>query len=545
MENKNTFIAIVLMGVVWLGFTFLFPATQKTQVPGTQEAVVEQKSGPAAIDNGIKVESAANSGFSGSIPIDKELVTDAEEQSVSVDTDFYTAIFSTSGARLKSFELKKYRVTVDPDSAPVALQVAGSPRDSTLWTSGSEHLQIPQNASFQLVSGQLENRLQFGEQAQLVFRYQDANSGLIYDKVFKFNGDTYTFDLSVKVQNGSDQVRTGTLVTSLVRAWDESMKGSSYDFVGPATLVGEDLDTNNVDDLDKEIKSYKNPTWSAFEDKYFISAAIPLNGAAEKVVIHRQENLIVNSFSSPYLNLVPGATEQFDYTLYFGPRDFEIIKQAGHQLGKAIDLGFFAPISSPLRYVLHYFYGFTGNFGVAIILLTVIIKLLFWPLTQKSYSSMNRMKTLQPEMQAIREKYKKDRERMNQEMMALYKEKRVNPVGGCLPMIVQIPVFFALYRVLMVDIALRHAPFAFWLTDLSVKDPYYITPLIMGATMFIQQKMTPTTMDPTQAKMFMLMPVVFTFLFLNFPSGLVIYWLVNNLLTIAQQYMIHRKGATA
>lgn len=542
MENKNTFIAIVLMGVVWLGFTFLYPSVQNNQPTGGQNTVVEQQVGQQTTGSGEN-QPVGNGSSSASIPLEKELITDAEEQFISVDTDYYSAVFSTSGARLKSFELKKYRVTVDPDSAPVALQIEGSPRESSLRTSGSEHLQFPQNAPFELVSGQRESRLQPGDKTQLVFRYRDANSDLIYDKVFQFSGDSYTFDLQVRVQNDSTQTRSGTLTTSLVRAWDESMEGSSYDFVGPATLVGEDLNTDDVDDLNKEIKTYKNPIWSAFEDKYFIVAAIPLNGAADKVVIHRQENLIVNSFSSSYLNLAAGATQQFDYLFYFGPRDFEIIKQAGNQLDKAIDLGFFEPISAPLRYVLHYFYGFTGNFGVAIILLTVIIKLLFWPLTQKSYASMNRMKTLQPEMQAIREKYKKDRERMNQEMMALYKEKRVNPVGGCLPMIVQIPVFFALYRVLMVDIALRHAPFAFWLTDLSEKDPYYITPLVMGATMFIQQKMTPTTMDPTQAKMFMLMPVVFTFLFLNFPSGLVIYWLVNNVLTIAQQYMIHRKAA--
>ncbi|RME39642.1 MAG: membrane protein insertase YidC, partial [Deltaproteobacteria bacterium] len=326
-----------------------------------------------------------------------------------------------------------------------------------------------------------------------------------------------------------------------VHPWDESQKGDRYGFVGAATLTAKDRETDTVKGLKKESKTYKNPVWSGFENKYFLAAAVPLENAADKVVLQYVRDQILNNFVSPYLNLEPGKQVTLKYSLYFGPLDFEILGQVGHQLDKAIDLGFFTPIAEPLRLVLHFFYQYVGNWGLAIILLTVIIKLLFWPLTQKSYKSMRQMQKLQPEMQKIREKYRHDREKMNQEMMALYKDKRVNPMGGCLPMLVQIPVFFALYKVLMVDIALRHAPFAFWLTDLSAKDPYYISPIIMGATMFIQQRMTPSSMDPTQAKVFMAMPIVFTFLFLNFPSGLVIYWLVNNILTIGQQYLIKRQ----
>ncbi|WP_321371232.1 membrane protein insertase YidC [uncultured Desulfuromusa sp.] len=191
--------------------------------------------------------------------------------------------------------------------------------------------------------------------------------------------------------------------------------------------------------------------------------------------------------------------------------------------------------------VLKFFYNYLGNYGFAIILLTVCIKLIFWPLTQKSYKSMKGMQKLQPEMKKLREKYGSDKQKLNQEMMSFYKENKVNPMGGCLPMIIQIPVFFALYRVLLGSIELRHAPFMLWITDLSAKDPYYVTPLIMGVTMFLQQKMTPTNMDPTQEKIMLMMPVVFTFMFLNFPAGLVLYWLTNNLLTILQQYLIRRQ----
>jgi YidC/Oxa1 family membrane protein insertase len=332
------------------------------------------------------------------------------------------------------------------------------------------------------------------------------------------------------------------MILSLVQPWDDSMKGSSFEFVGPATLAGDDIKTDDVDDLAKESKSYgKEVVWTAFETKYFISAVVPLENAAEQVRIEREDNLVVNALESPYLTVGPNETLSINYLLYFGPRHLEILKDVNYQLAEAIEFGFFGIIAKPLRLVLNFFYSFVGNWGVAIILLTVIIKLLFWPLTQKSYSSMKSMQKLQPEMAKIREKFKNDKERLNREIMELYKKNRVNPLGGCLPMLVQIPVFFALYKVLLNDIALRHAPFMLWIDDLSAKDPYYVTPIIMGATMFIQQKMTPSTMDPTQAKMFMLMPVVFTFMFLNFPSGLVIYWLINNLLTILQQYFINRK----
>jgi YidC/Oxa1 family membrane protein insertase len=215
-----------------------------------------------------------------------------------------------------------------------------------------------------------------------------------------------------------------------------------------------------------------------------------------------------------------------------------------------VDFGWFHIIAVPLLKILNWFYKYVHNYGVAVILLTVLIKLIFWPLSQKSYKSMDQMKKLQPMLTKLREKYADDKERMNQEVMQLYKTYKVNPAGGCLPMVVQIPVFFGLYKALLGSIELRHAAFIthvpftnlVWLADLSVKDPYYVTPLIMGATMFIQQKMTPTGGDPTQAKIMLLMPVVFTFMFLNFPAGLVVYWLVNNVLSIAQQWWMMRKA---
>ena len=245
--------------------------------------------------------------------------------------------------------------------------------------------------------------------------------------------------------------------------------------------------------------------------------------------------------SSPPITLNPGEAFTLTYKLYFGPKDLDILKAQGNELEKVIDFGWFSAVAKPLLYSLKFFYGYVHNYGIAIIIVTVIIKMLFYPLTYKSYKSMKEMQKIQPKMTALKEKYKNDRDAMNKAVMELYKTHKVNPLGGCLPMLVQMPIFIALYRALMSSIELRHAPFMLWIHDLAAKDPYYVTPIIMGGTMFLQQKMTPTVgMDPAQAKMMMALPVVFTVMFINMPSGLVLYWLVNNILTIAQQMYINK-----
>jgi YidC/Oxa1 family membrane protein insertase len=356
-------------------------------------------------------------------------------------------------------------------------------------------------------------------------------------------GDKYLIDIILELKNSGPTPLRGTMDLSLIEQWDDSLKNDRYSFSGPASLVKDKIEEVKVDKLkDGPVTYDKDVSWTSFQTKYFLSVVVPGENTVERVQILRKDNAVENILESPYFTLPGGEQHRLNYLAYVGPKEPERLKAAGHRLDEVVHFGFFNVLAQPLLTVLTFFYGFFKNYGVSIILLTVLIKVLFWPLTHKSYSSMKSMQKLQPEMQKLRDKYKNDKERLNKEMMALYKTHRVNPLGGCLPMLVQIPVFFALYKVLLDSIALRHAPFAFWLTDLSAKDPYYITPVLMGVTMFIQQKMTPSTADPMQAKIFMMMPIIFTFMFLNFPSGLVIYWLVNNLLTIMQQYFIHRKS---
>jgi YidC/Oxa1 family membrane protein insertase len=228
-----------------------------------------------------------------------------------------------------------------------------------------------------------------------------------------------------------------------------------------------------------------------------------------------------------------------------GPKEYDLLISLKTGLEESIEFGWFSFLAKPLLVVLNFFQRYLNNYGIAIVLITVIIKVIFYPLSTYSMKSMKEMQKIQPQMAALKGKYKNDKEKQNREMMDLYKRHKINPLSGCLPMVLQIPVFIALYEVLYVAIELRHTPLFLWITDLSAKDPYYVTPVIMGVTMFIQQKMTPTTIDPTQAKMMLLMPVIFTFMFLSFPSGLVIYWLINNVLSIAQQYYIQRSAVKA
>lgn len=533
MENKNVVVALILMLVVWLGFSFLFPPQQPAPVISDSPTQIESPS-------------ASPSPLTGSVasPV-LPMVEDRKEQApvrdLVIETQKYRAIFSSVGARLKSFELLDYRVSADPGSGNVLIVESSADRYATLRTTGHEGFSLPADARFDISID--TDKLNIGpEESHQIFFRTITPGGLQVEKIFTFHGNRYDFDCQLQVTNLNTVPTSGSLHLALVHPWDDSQEGGQLEFVGPATLVGDKLNTDKVSDLINEPRTYgQDSVWSAFENKYFIKALVPFESAVQKIIVQKNEDAVENIIVTPTKTLQPGEFFSLRYLLYFGPKDLDILKAVDHQLARAVDFGFFAPIARPLLYILKFFYSFIGNYGVAIILLTAIIKALFWPLTQKSYTSMKAMQKLQPEMLRIKEKYKNDRERLNRETMELYKNNRVNPLGGCLPMLVQIPVFFALYKVLLDAIELRHAPFAFWLTDLSAKDPYYITPVVMGATMFLQQKMTPTNMDPMQAKVFMIMPVVFTFLFLNFPSGLVLYWLVNNVLTIVQQYFINRK----
>lgn len=372
-----------------------------------------------------------------------------------------------------------------------------------------------------------------------IVTFSSLQNNLGITKTYTIDKDSYLISLNVKVSNNSDQTIKLESNVDIGPGFGEGFEKSSYIFEGAMIYNGEKKEEAAPDKVKEPIK-LSSPKWFGYTTKYYLFAAI--DGNLESGIIEKHNgSAIVKGVKQIILN--PKSSSDTKFNLYVGPKEYDLLKSFNLGLEHSIDFGWFKFLAVPMLKFMLFIYEYTKNYGVAIIILTIIVKLLTYPLTIKSMASMKKMQQIQPKLMEIREKFKNDPQKMNTAMMELYRKHGVNPMGGCLPMIVQIPIFFALYKALLVSVELKGSPFIFWITDLSEKDPYYITPIIMGITMFIQQKMTPSTMDPMQQKIFLLMPIIFTFLFLGFPSGLVIYWLTNNVLSIIQQYYINKKLA--
>jgi YidC/Oxa1 family membrane protein insertase len=553
MEQFRLLLAIGLSFLVLFVWSMFFvdqqPATQNQQPVQTGNSVTEK---PVA-------ENAPNITNSASSKAEVEEIKSAQFQekptrTITVTTPFYEVTLSAKGASFSSYILKQFRETVDTDSANKQL-IPPSFKDGEILTSLSgKSLKGLEGAIFSV--SQAEDRLDVDhEKKSLSFNWV-ADDGTILTKTYTFDPFSYLIDLKVVVNNTSERVLKDQLVVSVRKPIEEN-KG--YGFVGPSALINDNLEqikTKKIEDKDE----YKgNIKWISVEDRYFLSSIIPSAEVDSSIKLVADDNIVENQLVNPMFELSPGEQMEFTFFVFMGPKSMELLNSLGHELGKALNFGFFNVIAKPCLWFMNKIHSVVPNYGVAIIILTIFTKVLLWPLGNKSYKSMSEMKKLQPLMTEIREKYKGDKQKMNQELMALYRTYKVNPMGGCLPMVLQIPVFFALYRMLYQAIELRHAPFLLWINDLSAPDrlfnfgfsipfmepPYGIPVLtiIMGATMLLQQKMSPPPGDPTQAKMMMLMPVVFTFIFINFSSGLVLYWLVNNVLSISQQYYVQQKTA--
>ncbi len=521
--EKRVVIAVILSIAVLYGYSYLFPQPQKN-IAATTPAVQQLETVSSPQVSPAQVQQMAQGPLSA--------------RDVVVETDLYTAVFSTAGAGLKKLSLKNYKDVAGPGGHEIVLVNEESAQNYSLL-SESKEFGISPSALYSVSAGSL--KLAGSAKGALQFLVTSP-TGVVCKKTYTFAGNSYSVDLLQDLQNPGAASVSGSLHLMETNRAEPHPDDKRYEVHGPVTLADNKLNSDKLTDLDKTPKKYdKGIIWTAFGDKYFMDAVISKNNSIAAVNLTKSSPVYLKrDIISPSVTIAPGQSVAFDYKIYYGPKDLEILKKQGSRLEEAIDFGWFSVLAKPLIYALKYFYQYTHNYGIAIIIITFILKLFFFPLTHKSYKSMKEMQKLQPKMTALKEKFKNDRDAMNKAVMELYKTHKVNPLGGCLPMVVQIPVFFALYKALMFSIELRHAPFMFWIQDLSAKDPLYITPVIMGATMFIQQKMTPTSMDPVQAKMMLALPVVFTFMFLNFPSGLVLYWLINNILTIAQQAYINK-----
>ena len=458
----------------------------------------------------------------------------AQEQRIIVETDLYRAVFSTKGGTIVDWRLKRYLDKTDMEPVPIGLyneQENGLP-PLTIQTGIPSTDELLRNGIYHLEGDDLKLSAD-RPKGTLSMVWDDRENERRITKTLTFSNDSYQVKLALNVQGPDEkfQIYLGTNF-GIVDWGGKRVIG----FIGPVVMSGGEIEKYKPGKIGAMQRHSGVPQWVALQDKYFIAAMIPQQ-ASTAIATEVDERSVTIGLEYPM-----GTPTEI--LLYAGPKEFDRLSETSAGLEKTIDFGWFMfgslwlvwAIAEPLFHFLQFLYQYVNNYGACIILLTVVVRSLFIPLMHKSHKSMKAMQAIQPAMAALQKKHKKDKERLNREMMDLYKKHGANPLGGCLPMLLQLPVFIALFNVLNSTIELRQAPFL-WIADLSSKDPFYVLPIVMGASMMIQQKMQPMTMDPKQAKLFMFLPVFFTILFLNFPGGLVLYWLTNNLLTILQQYI--------
>jgi len=544
--DKKALLALVLSGAVLLAYQLFFYKPAPPSKPVAQEKSSSTVANPApAVSPQTSISAPSTPGAVANQGQAAPLSGDAgeKEQEISVDTPLYHAVFTTKGGAVKSFALKKYRETLAANSKQIELVDVKENMPYPLSLSFPNSSVDVSPAAFFKADATAIDLTSTSESRRLTF-VQTWPDRIRIEKIYTFSPGKYAIELEVRTYNLSSAPLTQDITLFWNQYVDPQAKEDSYGHTGPVSYVAKSVEREKVTKME-EVKSLgPDVSWGGFESKYFIAAMIPQNPSLTRLSLSKDSsNMVSTSLKGPKNIIPPGQAGYFGYTIFLGPKDYNILKSIGVGLENAIDFGSWLKwLAMPLLLSLKFLYAYVHNYGIAIIILTILIKIIFWPLGNKSYKSMKEMQKLQPKMLELREKYKDDKARLSQETMALYKAYKVNPMGGCLPMVIQIPVFFGLYKALLYAIELRHSPLFWWIKDLSEKDPYYITPLIMGATMFIQQKMTPVSGDPMQAKIMLWMPVIFTFMFLNFPSGLVIYWLFNNLLSIGQQYYINKQA---
>ena len=539
--EKRVAVFLVASLLIIFGWNYVLEQMGWLPVPPETEEYREADSLPPAAepsDTGLKLSA-------GLAPSDPGLSLTAEpdallgqiaptEETIEVKTDLYLATFSSRGGVITSWELNRYTSKTQEGPVPVQLMYGEGQFKGPLAITVADDM-LSKQISEGLYSVERDfSRLDEGRPVgHLTFTYRDPEARLLVEKQLTFHYDTYLVDVRVRTEGLSEGFDVGLGTNFGIVEWGEGFIG----LVGPASMVDGEMKKETPDEQDVRQGSVQ---WLALQDKYFMGVFLPKD--ADGAVITNEGDKLASAavrFRGPQAS---------GLQLYAGPKQYDTLKALNVGLEDTIDFGWFIygswdivrGIAKPLFYVLRFFHEYTHNYGLAIILLTICIKLLFVPLQYKSYKSMKDMQVIQPKVLELQKKLKDDRERLNRELIKLYKDHKVNPVGGCLPMLLQMPVFIALFNILYMTIDLRQAPFVLWISDLSVPDPFFVLPILMGVSMVLQQKIMPTTMDPTQAKMMLMLPVFLTFIFLNFASGLVLYWFTNNVLTIGQQFVTDR-----
>ncbi len=574
-DQKNLIFAIAISIAILLGFQFFVqkPQQEATRQAQQQTDPVARPSGDATppLTPGLPAAAPGAAQAAAAMPRDVAL---ARSPRVPIDSRRLIGSVSLRGGRVDDLTMKDYRETVAPNSPRIDLL---SPSETARpyfvqfgWVAGPDSRDVPMPKDDTLWQAE-GDALTSDKPLTLVW---DNGQGLVFRRTLALDAN---FLLTVK-----DRVEnTGTTPVSLLpyaltKRWPTPHTEGFYilheGLIGVTDGVLREISYSSIKDQ-KNVAQKTTGGWIGFTDKYWLVTLIPDQADTVESRFTWERRGAEDAYQADYLgavrSLAPGASSETTHRVFAGAKEVHLLDDYRDRLGiqrfdRAIDFGWFYFLTKPIFYVIDYFYRWIGNFGLAILLLTVLLKLAFFPLANKSYRSMSKLKLLQPKMMELREKYGEDKQRLNQEMMTLYRKEGANPASGCLPILLQIPVFFALYKVLFVTIEMRHAPFYGWIRDLSAPDPTTIFnlfglipwtpphilmigawPLIMGVTMFLQQKLNPQPPDPIQAKVFMVLPFLFTYLLAAFPAGLVIYWAWNNLLSILQQWVIMRRAGAA
>jgi YidC/Oxa1 family membrane protein insertase len=560
-DEKRLLLAIILSVVVLVGWNFLYvkPQAEKNaqnvKPVEQQQGTNQNETGTTSNVSDFQPVKDKNSNFTG-VTQDNTGMKMEDFRTVSVATPLYNISISEYGASVTSFTLKNYNETNAEDS-PLK-ELVPPEIIQGLFRLSLKRKSIPdfESAVFKADVSQDKTFLKNGEK-KISFAWT-SKDGIIFEKILTFHADTYIIDCDIIIKNGAPMALNDDLGISVSGYMDEAAeKAARFTFSGPLGLVNNELQEIDKGDIEDKDTYNGNIAWAGYTGRYFMSCIVPDTPVDGELKVSNMNDILTSTFYHPMERIDSGKMLTIPFSYFMGPKSLTILKESNLSLVKSVDFGWFTIIAKPLLIAMNYIYTVLPNYGVAIIVLTILIKILLWPLGTKSYKSMNEMKKVQPLMVEIREKYKDDKQKMNKEVMALYKTYKVNPVSGCLPMLAQMPIFFALYRMLYQAIELRHAPFMGWIQDLSAPDrlfnfgfsipfmqePYGIPLLtiIMGASFFLQQKMTPTGGDPMQAKMMMFMPIFMTVIFINFPAGLVLYFFANNIISMGQQYYIQKK----
>lgn len=579
--DKNTLLAVVLSGAIMVGWYALFPPPDPPprEVVNTVELATDQNITSSRTESAVTKYADSSFSTTSTLSSIAEVDSSLPSKEIIIETDNYRLVLDTRGGIGKSLQLKHYKHTkprltlstwfpflttfIGPDyrdevTEDNRVQMFGNHLEEVPAFSQEFKNDTRTSAAFRnaVFASSAENLvLEDGEGSATLTLTSPIVNGLQMIKIFEVTPDSYILNYRVQLINRSNEVRALEVLYFFgeQRLSDSNGGMQQVSHEGPVFFFDESLQTESTDNIENELP-VTQMKWLGVEDQYFISAAVPMtpvrNGffRAGAYLTEPQPNVQGERMLSPYFgvalpptNLQPNLLVESDFKMYYGPKEDQELLKFGHSLVVSHDMTL-EILAAPLLDLLRWIYGYVGNYGVAIIILTIIVRLVLFPLTYKGMKSMKRMQQLSPRMKKLQAKYKNNKEKLNKEMMALYRKNRVNPLGGCLPMLLQLPVFFALYSSLSSAVELRHAPFMLWISDLSQPDGLGITPLLMGASMYFQQKLTPQTamMDSTQAKVMQMLPFIFTIFTFTFPSGLTLYWVTSNILSIAQQQIINR-----